>query len=138
MSDPQFKGFGKVSSEFYQHWERSMTAWWDRVLDSQDVLKAMNGNLAAGVDARRGAQRMGEKWLERMQLPTRRDLVRLTRIATLLEERLLGLDDRLLDMQDKLDSVEKEAMRARIDAAETKLVLLERIGELEARLAEKS
>jgi hypothetical protein len=126
--------FGRLSADLYQQWERSMTAWWDRVLDSPDVLKALNGNLAAGVGARRGVRSASNRVLESMQLPTRDDLIRLTRIATLLEERLLSLEDRLLDMQDKLGEVEKEAIRARVEAAETRLTLEARLQALEARL----
>ena len=33
------------SGEMYTIWERSMTQWWDQVLDSNTVLKAMGESI---------------------------------------------------------------------------------------------
>jgi hypothetical protein len=122
--------------EWYETWERSLAAWWDKVLDTPDVLRTANQSLAAQVEARKAMHQTGQRWMERMNLPTRADLSRLVRIATLLEEKLLGLDDRLLDVQDRVIAAEREAVRARVEAAETRLLLLERIAALEDRLRE--
>ena len=125
------------SNELYQSWERGMTAWWDRVLDAPEVLDALQETLAGQVKSRGAARAAGQRWMERMNLPTRDDLTRLTRVATLLEERLLSMEDQLLAMRDHLAAVEKESVRARIEAAETRLALTERLIELETRLAAK-
>jgi hypothetical protein len=117
-----------------QHLERGMAAWWDRVLETPEVLQAMNQALGAEVDGRRSLQRTGQRMMEKMNLPTRHDLSRLLRITTLLEERLLSIDDRLLDMHDRVIAAEKEAIRARVEAAEARLELAETLAALEARL----
>lgn len=124
----------KATAEWVGAWERGMAAWWDKVLDSPEVLSAMNRTLAGQVEARRNLQRTGQRWMERMNLPTRADLSRITRIATLLEERLLSLEDTLLDLGDRLAATEKEAIRARVEAAETRIELMEKLATLEARL----
>jgi hypothetical protein len=124
--------------EWYETWERSLAAWWDKVLDTPDVLRSANQSLAAQAEARKAVHQTGQRWMERMNLPTRADLSRLVRIATLLEEKLLGVEDRLLDVQDRVIAAEREAVRARVEAAEARLVLLERIAALEERLREAS
>jgi hypothetical protein len=127
--------WSRWSAELYHSWERGMTAWWDRVLDAPEVLDALNETLSGQVRTRSAARAAGQRWMERMNLPTRDDLTRLARIATLLEEKLLSMEDQLLAMRDHLGTVEKEAVRARIEAAETRLALTERLVALEARLA---
>lgn len=116
------------------HAERGMAAWWDRVLETPEVLKAMNDALGAEVDTRRGLLRAGQRMMERMNLPTRADLSRLLRITTLLEERLLAIEDRLLELHERAAAAEREAVRARVEAAEARLELRERLAALEARL----
>lgn len=120
---------------WYESWERGMAGWWDRVLDAPEVLKTMNQTLAAQTEARRQVQQTGQRWMERMNLPTRSDLSRLLRIVTLVEERILGMEDRLLDMSERLIEAEKEAMRARVEAAEARLELAEKLAAIEERLA---
>lgn len=121
---------------FYESWERGMAGWWDRVLDAPEVLKAMNQTLAGQTEARRQMQQTGQRWMERMNLPTRSDLSRLLRIVTLVEERILGMEDRLLDMGERLAEAEKEAVRARVEAAEARLELAEKLAAIEERLAQ--
>lgn len=132
--DDRAASWKKATADFVQGWERSVAVWWDRVLESPEVLAALNKTLAGQVDQRRNLQQLGQRWMERMNLPTRADLTRLARIATLLEERLLAIDDRLLDLQDRVARAETEAVRARVDAAEARVELLERLAALEARL----
>lgn len=126
--------FGKLSNELYQQWEQAMTAWWDQVLESPDVLKATGVNLSTMAQARKKYEAGMDQGLERLHLPTRSDLVRVTRIATLLEERLLQLEDTLLVVKDQMDALERETVQARVEAAETRLELRERLAELQARL----
>ena len=116
-----------------EHAERGMAAWWDRVLDTPEVLKAMNDALGAEVDSRRNALRTGQRFMERMNLPTRADLSRLLRISTLLEERLLTIEDHLLEMNERLVNAEREAVRARVEAAEARMELREALAALAAR-----
>jgi hypothetical protein len=135
MADPK-QDESRWVGAWYETWERSLAAWWDKVLDTPEVLRSANQTLAAQVEARKAVHQTGQRWMERMNLPTRADLSRLVRIATLLEEKLLGLDDRLLDVHDRVIAAEREAVRARVEAAETRLLLLERIAALEERLRE--
>lgn len=121
---------------WYEQWERGLAGWWDRVLDTPEVLKGMNGALAGQVEARRQMLNSGQKWMERMNLPTRQDLSRLIKIVTLVEERILGMEDRVLDLQDRLAEAERETLRARVEAAETRLELVERLAAIDARIAQ--
>lgn len=121
---------------WYEQWERGLAGWWDRVLDTPEVLKGMNGALAGQVEARRQMLNSGQKWMERMNLPTRQDLSRLIKIVTLVEERILGTEDRVLDLQDRLAEAERETLRARVEAAETRLELVERLAAIDARIAQ--
>lgn len=129
-----FGEWSKLSNEMYTQWEKGMTSWWDQVLENPQFLKAMGDNLTQQARARRAYERAVDEGLEKAHLPTRTDLVRVARIATLLEEKILRLEDLLLDIQDKVASAEKEALKARIDAAEARVALEERLAAIEARL----
>lgn len=125
----------RLTQQWYQQWERGMTTWWDQVLDSPAFLGAMGDNLSNQAKVRGAYADMVDEGLKNAQLPSRNDLVRVLRIATLLEEKILGVEDRLLSMQDSLGRIEKEALTARIEAVESRLELKERLAALEARLA---
>lgn len=127
--------FTKLSQQFYEQWEKGMTAWWDQVLESPAFLSAMGDNLTNTSRARGAYAKAVDEGLTKMHLPTRGDLVRVARIATLLEEKVLSVEDRLLEIQDQLGRIEKEAITARIDAAESRIELRERLAALEKRLA---
>lgn len=127
--------FSKMSQQFYEQWEKGMTAWWDQVLESPAFLSAMGDNLTQTSRARGAYAKAVDDGLTKMHLPTRGDLVRVARIATLLEEKVLSVEDRLLEIQDQLGRIEKESVTARIDAAETRIELRERLEALERRLA---
>ncbi len=129
-----FADFDRVSSELYGQWERGMTSWWDQVLDNPAFLGTMGNNLSAAARARQSYETAVDESLEKAHLPTRADLVRVARIATLLEEKLLTVEDQLLATRDKLEAVEKQALLARIEAAETRLELLAKLTEMDAKL----
>lgn len=126
--------FGKLSNDMYQQWEQAMTAWWDQVLESPEVLKASGQNLSVMARARRKYEEGMDQGLHQLHLPTREDLTRVARIATLLEERLLQVEDTLLQVKDQLDGMERATLQARVEAAETRLELRERLAELQARI----
>ncbi len=126
--------FSKMSQQIYDQWEQGMTAWWDQVLESPAFLSALGDTVANQSRARGQYAQAVDENLKRMHLPTRGDLVRVARIATLLEEKVLTVEDHLLSMQDTLGRIEKEAITARIDAAETRIELRERLNALEERL----
>ena len=129
-----FADFDKLSSDLYGQWEKGMTTWWDQVLDNPAFLGTMGNNLSAAARARQSYETAVDDTLERAHLPTRTDLVRVARIATLLEEKLLTVEDRLLVVQDKLVAAEKEALLARIESAETQVALMDKLASLEAKL----
>ena len=135
----------QLSDEMYRIWEQSMTSWWDQVLDSNSFLKNLGENLATQNSARAQYERSVDESLTRMHLPTRSDLTQLTKIASMLEERLLQQEDVLLQMRDRMAGLEKEALQARIEATEARIdarearsTLLARLAELEAQLAAKT
>ncbi len=133
--------FSDMAQAFQQQWETALSGWWDQVLESPAFLDAMGQGLETGARARQQYERAVDDSLSAMHLPTRADLTRVARIASLLEDRLLKVEDLLLELRDdltaRLSQAEEEAVKARIEAAETRLELRERLGALEARLAEQ-
>lgn len=126
--------FTKLSGQMYELWEKSSSAWWDEVLESPAFLKSMGENLANNAQARSAYQDKVNQGLEQLHLPTRQDLLRIARIASLLEDRQLKLEDEILGLRDQLASSEKEALLARIQAAETRLELEGRLAKMEAKI----
>jgi hypothetical protein len=134
MAEDVFPDFNRMSNDFYKQWESAMTRWWDQALESPAFLDAMGKN-AAGYAKGRGAwQKSMDEMAERMHVPGKGDMVRLARICTLLEEKLLSQEDRLLSMQDRLDALEKEVVQSRIEAAEARLEQREALSRIEALL----
>ncbi len=128
----------KLSADLYRQWEKAMGGWWDTVLESPAFLGAMGQNLSAQTQARATWETTVDENLERMHLPTRKDLIRVARIASLLEDRLLAQEDMLLAMTDKLAAVERDAVQARIEAAEARLELRETLALVRADIAKVS
>jgi hypothetical protein len=124
--------------ELYRQWERSMTQWWEQVLASPSVLHAMGRGLGKTTQARAQYEHAVEERLQRLHLPTRGDLVRMTRIATLLEEKLLQQEDTILALRDELRATRREALEARIEAAEARVELREALATLQAGLAARN
>jgi len=123
-----------MSTEMYRAWEQSMTKWWDAVLDDPQFIKGMGDNLSMQSRTRKGYEDQVDKAMESMHLPSRKDVVRLARIASLLEDKVLGLEDTLLDQSDALGRVEKESLQARVDAAEALVTVQERLQTIDAKL----
>lgn len=135
-----FPDLSKLTGDLYRQWEQSMTTWWDQVVENPTFLSGMTDQVARMAEARAQYEEAVDRGLENMHLPTRRDLVRLARVATLLEERLLSQEDQVLSLQDKVSSLEREVVQARLEAAEARLeareqhaALLEKLAGLEAR-----
>lgn len=127
--------FDKLGDELYRHWESAMTQWWDHTLDSPAFLGALGKNLEGAARARGHYEKAVDASLERMHLPTRSDLVRVARVATLLEDRLVEQEDLVLELKDRLSRVEREVVEARIEAAEARLELREALDAIRALLA---
>jgi hypothetical protein len=135
QTDDPFAEWNRMSGAMYDQWEKGMTAWWDQVLENPQFLKAMGENLSARARGEKMYQQAVDEGLERAHLPSRTDLVRVARIATLLEEKVLRVEDAVLQMKDQLDRIEREALLARVEAAEARVALQERLAGLEGRLA---
>ncbi|MFZ5480041.1 MAG: hypothetical protein ACOZNI_24970 [Myxococcota bacterium] len=123
-----------LNGEIYRNWEKAMTTWWDQVLESPAFLGGMGQQLSATSQARGAYERAVNETMEKLHLPTRGDVVRLARVCTLLEERLLAQEDLLLAMKDRMDTLEKAALEARIEAAEARVELRERLDALKDTL----
>ncbi|MCB9766239.1 MAG: hypothetical protein H6739_41070 [Alphaproteobacteria bacterium] len=132
---PAQPDLSKLSGELYRQWEKSMTQWWDQVLESPAFLQAMGGSLAAQSQARSSYEEAVDHSMAQLHLPSRKDITRLARIASLLEDRLLNMEDRLLEMGDRLEDMEKEVLKARVEAAETRVEMREKLAAMEERLA---
>lgn len=128
--------FSRLTGDLYRSWERSMTQWWDQVLDSPAFLSQLGEGLTAQSAARARYEDHVDQSMTAMHLPSRKDVVRLARIATLLEDRILGLEDRLLALEDQLGRIEKETLRARVDAAEALVAITEKLEALDRRLGD--
>lgn len=138
MAEQQdFPDFSKMSNDFYKQWEGAMTRWWDQVLDSPAFLDAMGKNASGYAKARSSYQKSMDDLAEKMHIPGKGDVVRLARICTLLEEKLLKQEDQLLLVQDRLAVLEKELVQSRIEAAEARLEQREALARIEELLSAK-
>ncbi len=132
---PEDPRVSRLSHDLYEQWERAMTAWWDQALASPSFLGAMGRGLATQAGARGAYERKVDAQMERLHLPTRKDLVRVTRIATLLEEKVLAQEDRLVELQDALAVARREVVQARIEAAEARIELRDTLAAVQQELA---
>lgn len=128
--------FSRMTGEAYRQWEKSMASWWDHVLESPAFLSQLGQNVEAQAKARKAWEEQVDRTMTDMHLPSRTDVVRLARVASLLEDRLLAMEDRLLAIQDSLGRIEKDALKARIDAAEALVTMHEKLAALERKLEE--
>lgn len=126
--------FQKLSGEMYHQWEKVMTAWWDQVLESPAFLDGVNQGMTGASQARGHYQKAVTQWMEQAHLPTRDDVVRLLRVSTLLEDKLLAQEDLLLRLEDRLAQAERESIEARIAAAEAQLAVHGALTRIEAKL----
>lgn len=125
---------GKLTGEWYRQWEEGVTKWWDAVLDDPTFVKGMGDQLGQQSRARARWEEGVEKSMEAMHLPSKKDLVRVARITSLLEDRVVGVEDRVLAIGDQLDRIEKEMLKSRVGAAEAELRLEDRLAAVESRL----
>ncbi len=135
MAKPSTPDGARLGQELYQQWEKAMTTWWDHVLESPRFLGTMGKGLAAQTQARTTYERAVDEQLEKLHLPTRKDLVRVTRIATLLEERLLQQEDAVLALRDELAAARRDALTARVEANEARVELRDTLAALRAEIA---
>ena len=111
-----------------------MGGWWDQVLENPSFLDAMGKNLGGAAQARGKYEQGVDQSMERMHLPTRNDVIRVAKIAAMLEERMLQQEDVVLGLKDQLTRLEKEAVHARIEAAEARLELRETLAAIRGEL----
>jgi hypothetical protein len=104
------------------------------VLEDPTFVKGMGENLARNARARASWEEGVDKSMETMHLPSKKDLVRVARIASLLEDRIVALEDRVLAQADQLDRIEKETLKARVDAAEALLAVTDRLAAIDEKL----
>jgi hypothetical protein len=133
--------FSRFTNDMYQLWEQSMTSWWDQVLDSPEFLGASGKGLSAMAQSRKDYEKKVDETLVQMHVPTRGDMTRLARIATLLEERILKMEDTVLETRDLIEArdttivqLERGVVEARIEAVEARLELRETLASMQAQL----
>lgn len=124
----------KLTGDMYRQWEKAMGTWWDQTLESPAFLNGVNENLKAQATARKGYTEQVDKAMTDMHLPSRQDVVRIAKIASLLEDKVLAVEDRLLAIGDTLARIEKDTLRARVDAAKALVTVQERLISIEERL----
>lgn len=133
MSDTS-PDLSKLSGELYRQWEKGMAQWWDQVLESPAFLSGMGQSLSGQAQARANYEQAVDQTLEQLHIPSRKDFIRLTRVATMLEDKLLSLEDKLLTMSDQLAAQERETLLARVESAEARIEAREQLAALQARL----
>jgi hypothetical protein len=67
-------------------------------------------------------------------MPTRKDMIRMASVVSLLEDKLMKVEDQLLSSHDRLVEMEKALLTSRIEAAESRLELNERLSRMELAL----
>ena len=133
MSDTS-PDLSKLSGELYRQWEKGMAQWWDQVLESPAFLSGMGQSLSGQAQARANYEQAVDQTLEQLHIPSRKDFIRLTRVATMLEDKLLSLEDKLLAVGDQLAAQERETLLARVESAEARIEAREQLAALQARL----
>lgn len=123
-----------LSSEMVRQWERNLAQWWSALLDDPSAVRGMGERLAAQAELRGRWEEGVDRSMEAMHLPSRKDLVRLARIASMLEDRLVAIEDQVLEQGERLEGLNKEVLRARVDAAEALVTVDERLATIEAKL----
>jgi hypothetical protein len=118
----------------FEEWEKSVASWWTTVLDDPAFVRGMGDALAGRGQAVAAMQENVDKAMEAWHLPSKRDLLRLSRVASLLEDRLVALEDQVGELGARLDRIEKDALKARIESAETRVMLEEKLGVIAAKL----
>lgn len=131
MSDDP-RGLGQ--GEWLRQWEQSVAKWWDAALEDPAFTRSMGDALSGRAQLQSAQAQAAERLLEQMHLPSKADLVRLARIVSLLEDRMVHLEDQLAETTSRLDRMEKETLRARIDAAEALVRLEEQLRSMNDKL----
>ena len=131
---PTTDRFTRLTGDMYRGWEKAMTNWWDQVLDSPAFLSQLGENLTANSAARAQYESNVDRSMQAMHLPSRKDVVQLARIATLLEDRILAMEDRLIELEDQLGRMERDNLKARIDAAEALVAVRESLDSIDAKV----
>jgi hypothetical protein len=133
MSGPRANPEG----EWLRQWEQSLAKWWDTAIEDPAFVRGVGDALAGRAQLRSSWEQGVERTLDQMHMPSKRDVVRLARIASMLEDRLVDIEEQLADMCCRLDRMEKETLRARIDSAEALIRLEERLSALHEKLDAK-
>ena len=120
---------GALHSEWMRQWEESVSKWWDSALEDPAFSTSMSEALAGRACARSLQSQITSQALDQMHLPSRQDVLRVAKIASLLEDRLVALEDRLEETVARLDRMEKENLRARIEMTELLLRIEERLAQ---------
>jgi hypothetical protein len=120
--------------DWLKQWEQSLAKWWDTALEDPAFVRGFGDALAGRAQVRSSWEEGMERTLDQMHMPSKRDVVRLARIASLLEDRLVNVEEQLAEMNTRLDRMEKEALRARIDSAEVLIRLEEQLRALHDKL----
>lgn len=129
-----FPDLSQLSGDLYRQWEKAMGSWWEQVVDNPGFMGGLSQQMGQVAEARKRYEDAVEQSMTQMHLPTRGDMVRLARLCTLLEERLLQQEDLLLRMQDRMEGLEREVLQARLDAAEARLEARDRLEQIQRTL----
>jgi hypothetical protein len=135
MSIPPFGFAGnEASNQLYEQWEKGMTEWWESLMQNPAFLGSLGDNMANMTQMRTAWDDAIDQGLDRARMPTRKDMIRLASVVSLLEDKLLKVEDQLLNSHDRLIEMEKALLTSRIESAEMRLELNERLSRMELAL----
>lgn len=135
VSTPPF-GFyaNKASNDLYEQWEKGMSEWWESLMQNPAFLGSLGENMANMTQMRTAWDDAVDQGLDRARMPSRKDMIRLATVVSLLEDKLMKTEDQLLASNDRLVEMEKALLTARIESAEMRLELNERLSRMELAL----
>jgi hypothetical protein len=115
-----------------------VSRWWDTVLDDPAFVASMGEQVAGAAQLRAAWEEGVDQTMQRMHLPAKKDVVRIARIASLLEDRMVSLEDRMDTLGDRLARIEREVLQARVDAAEALVRIDEALSAIRDRLGDSA
>lgn len=101
------ENFSKDYSEYFKIMEKTFVENVNGMMKNPLFLDATNQGLQAGLEAKKTFDDMSAEYLERMNMPTRRDIAKILQYLQTIESRILDLEDKVEELSDL--AVKKEA-----------------------------
>lgn len=123
-----------LDDDLLQRWEQHFARWWGEVLEDPGAMRRVSEQIAARSALRSTWEAEIDRSMESMHLPSRTDLLRLARIVSSLEDRLVAVEDQVFEQSVQRSRLERETLKARVHAAEALVTVTERLACLEEKI----